>query len=73
MAECQVTFSVEEPPLADAVLPGDAQSRCERGCLSTDTITAERQDCILATDPADPNRCQQEVVGCLGVDGGAWD
>ena len=48
----------------------DEQTRCERGCATTDTITAERARCIEAVDATNVNRCHREVVGCLGVDAG---
>ena len=70
MRHCQVTFAVDDPPVVGELLPDDDQARCERACLSTDTITSERQECILDADASDLTRCQREVVACLGVDGG---
>jgi hypothetical protein len=48
----------------------DEQSRCERGCATSDTITPERARCIDAVDTTNVNRCHREIVGCLGVDAG---
>ncbi|MBI5495702.1 MAG: hypothetical protein HY904_11810 [Deltaproteobacteria bacterium] len=64
LLQCRVGFG------QDHTLPGprDDQSRCVRGCLTSDIITPQRQQCILDTDPGDVEKCHRDVLGCLGVE-----
>jgi len=68
MLQCRVGFSEGGPPPPGA--EDTEQARCERGCFNTDTITPARERCILASDPANAQRCHDEILACLGVDGG---
>lgn len=67
MQSCRVDYGQRAPPVG-----GDTQqARCEYECMTSDTISPQRQDCILAADPQDVAACQSHVVNCLGVDGGS--
>lgn len=68
MLQCRVGFS--ESNVSPPFLDQSEQARCERGCATTDTITPERAHCILAANPAEPQRCHDEILVCLGVDAG---
>ncbi|MEW5855730.1 MAG: hypothetical protein AB2A00_43550 [Myxococcota bacterium] len=69
MIQCRVSYAAAETPVPISEDSSD-QERCEQSCFTTDTITPERERCILATNPAQTERCQKQVLACLGVDGG---
>jgi hypothetical protein len=66
MVQCHVSFTSSNALFGSE----DPQAQCERGCLTTDTMTPERERCILAVDPGNSERCQKQVIGCLGADAG---
>lgn len=70
MVECEVSYAVGGEPLPVVEDTDSKQGQCERGCVTTDAISPQRASCILDVDSSDPGKCQQQILVCLGVDGG---
>jgi hypothetical protein len=69
---CEVTFAAPDDPDGERVESGERTEleSCVLGCDASPLVSVETATCVDGVDTGDAAACQDDVLSCLGVDGG---